>query len=66
MYHDNDYRALTEIASEFTQELESNNLDVMTVGAALRVTAEVTIDIPDGWEIEGSIDSITVVKEIEL
>lgn len=48
------------------QELDDAGLSVNGVDVAVRITAEVEIAVPAGWEIDNGYPAITIVREVEL
>lgn len=60
--------AIERLGSSAEDELTDAGLEVSDVRTAVRITAEVSIALPEGWDHEGLYgnDSITIVREVEV
>lgn len=60
--------AVERVSLVASDELSESGLEVAGMATRVLITAEVAINLPDGWDFESSYggSTITVIKEVEL
>lgn len=54
------------IASLVSNDFDGTGFDVQGIEGTLTVTANVTLDLPDGWEFSGYNDTIEIERSVSF